>query len=448
MSTKRLFFILALLLLLPLELLANTASVVPTLAKHISNAHLFWILICGILVIFMTIPGIAIFYGGLVYRANVLSVYTQCLAMASLASIVWVLIGFHLSFGTGDFKIQLMLGNLSLFSSTAGSRNQIHLVNSLTDLFYQMGFAMITVVIIIGGFAERMKLSASLLFAPLWIIIVYCPIAHWVWGGGWLQQLGSMDFAGGTVVHMNAGIAGLIAAIMIGERKHKSNPHYSLSVVTIGTSILWIGWFGFNGGSAHTLKGTVIALINTQIAPAAAALSWLITERLHNKKSSARGLLYGVISGLVVITPMAGYCSLICAIIVGLISSPVCYFAINMKKIFGYDDALDAFGIHGIAGMLGALLTGITVSKSLGGVGTLNSTIIGQLGAQLSAIITVLLWSGCCTFIILWGIKKTVGLRVPEIAESEGLDLHQHGEIVAHDYADTAEPSNREKNEP
>ncbi|MDF1654945.1 MAG: ammonium transporter [Coxiellaceae bacterium] len=448
MSIKRLFFILFIFLLLPIDLVANTSAIVPTLAKHISEPHVFWILICGILVIFMTIPGIAIFYGGLVYRANVLSVYTQCLAMAAITSIVWALIGFHLSFGSGDFKIQLMLGNLSLLSSHTTSHDQANLVNSLVDLFYQMGFAMITVVIVIGGFAERMKLSASLIFAPLWIIIVYCPIAHWVWGGGWLAKLGVMDFAGGTVVHMNAGIAGLIAAIMIGERKHKSNPHYSLSIVTIGTSILWIGWFGFNGGSAHSLKGTAIALINTQLAPAAAALSWLITERLHSKKASARGLLFGVISGLVVITPMAGYCSLICAIIVGLISSPVCYFAINIKKIFGYDDALDAFGIHGVAGMLGALLTGITVSKSLGGVGTLNSSIIGQLGAQLSAIITVLIWSGCCTFIILWILKKTIGLRVPEIAESEGLDIHQHGEVVAHDFAPSENSTGREKDEP
>ncbi|MDF1794925.1 MAG: ammonium transporter [Coxiellaceae bacterium] len=434
MSIKRLFFALLLMLIYPAIVVAKVSILQPTLAVHMSQMHFVWMLTCGILVIFMTIPGIAIFYGGLVYHANVLSVYTQCLAMAAIASIVWVIIGYNLSFGFGDFKTQLLLGTWSIFAShSSPDQFSTTQINTLVDLFYQMGFAMITVVIVIGGFAERMKLSASLIFAPLWVIIVYCPIAHWVWGGGWLAQLGTMDFAGGTVVHMNAGIAGLIAAIMIGERKKKSNPHYSLSIVTIGTSILWIGWFGFNGGSATTLKGTAVALINTQIAPAAAALSWLVTERLHNKKSSARGLLFGVISGLVTITPMAGFCSVFSAIIVGLIAAPVCYFAINIKKIFGYDDALDAFGVHGVGGILGALLTAFVASKSLGGSGNLTGSIIGQLGAQLSAIITVLVWSGCCTFIILWVIKKITGLRVPEAAEKEGLDIYQHGEVVAHD---------------
>ncbi len=447
MSIKRLIFTLFFLLILPLSALAGT-NIEHNLTSHISSTHYNWIMICGILVIFMTIPGISMFYGGLVYRTNVLSVYIQCLAMAALASITWVVFGYGISFGVGDLKTQLLLGTWSLFNThptnhSSWGRQEI---NTLVDLFYQMGFAMITVVIVIGGFAERMKLSAAMIFAPLWVLIVYCPIAHWVWGGGWLAKLGAMDFAGGTVVHMNAGIAGLIAAIMIGERKQKNNRHYSLSVVTIGTSILWIGWFGFNGGSANTISDTVIALINTQLAPAAAALSWLAVEKLHHKKASAKGMLFGVISGLVVITPMAGYCSMFVAIIVGIVTAPICYLATNIKNMIGYDDALDAFGIHGVAGTLGAFLTAFAVSKSIGGVGALTGSMIGQIGAQLGAIIAVLVWSGCCTFVILWVLKKTIGLRVPEHAERQGIDIYQHGEIVAHDFS-SANTSDEDKND-
>lgn len=420
-------------LLIPTTLFAGSPPIDIVAPSH---SHLVWIMVCAVLVIFMTIPGIAIFYGGLVHHSNVLSIYTQCLAMAAITSVAWLIFGFSLSFGYGDLKTHMMIGDWSLFSSNldmmhAHTNRQL---GTMVDLFYQMGFAMITVVIVIGGFAERMKLSAALIFAPIWLLIVYCPIAHWIWGGGWLAKLGVMDFAGGAVVHMNAGIAGLVAAIMIGRRQNKSKMHYSLSIVTIGTSILWVGWFGFNGGSAHHINTTAIALINTQLAPSAAGLSWLFTEHLHTKKPSARGLLFGVISGLVVITPMAGYCSLFTAIIVGLLVSPVCYFAIQLKEYIGYDDALDAFGIHGVAGILGALLTGLVVSPSLGGAGWDTGSLLGQLGAQVTAVSAVLIWSGCCTFVILWVINKLIGLRVPENVELSGLDLHIHGEEVAPQY--------------
>ncbi len=398
--------------------------------SQFKHTHYIWISLCAILVIFMSIPGITIFYGGLVHHSNVLSIYTQCLAMAAIASIVWVVVGFSLSFGTGDGKTQLLLGQWSLFSSHMhfGSDADSSNLGTLVSLFYQMSFAMISVVIIIGGFAERMKFSAAILFAPIWLIIVYCPIAHWMWGGGWLDKLGVIDFAGGTVVHINAGIAGLVAAIMIGKRKHTNKPHYSLSIVTIGASILWVGWFGFNGGSAHSPHRVIIALINTQLAPAAAGLSWLLIERIRHKRPSARGMLFGVITGLVVITPMAGLCSIWSAIAVGAITSPICYFAVHLKKIFGYDDALDAFGIHGVGGIAGALFTAVFTTRALGGAGWLNPSFLSQLGAQIVSVIAVMAWSGFCTFVILWVINKLLGLRVPESAEDTGLDMDLHGE--------------------
>lgn len=426
---RRLLICLSVLLLLPTAVLAAPQFMETGFYTH---AHMVWIMTSGVLVIFMTIPGIAIFYGGLVHHSNVLSIYTQCLAMAAIASIVWLLFGYSLSFGAGDLKTHLSIGNWSLFSANINlePKHARFSLNTLVDLFYQMGFAMITVVIIIGGFAERMKYSAAILFTPLWLLLVYCPIVHWVWGGGWLSQIGAMDYAGGAVVHMNAGIAGLVAAIMIGRRKTTIKRHYNLSIVTIGTSILWVGWFGFNGGSAHSLNMTVVSLINTQLAPSAAALSWMLIEWLHQKKPSARGLLFGVISGLVAITPMAGFCSIITSIFIGFLSAPVCYYAIKLKKIIGYDDALDAFGIHGVAGIFGALATGIVVSPTLGGIGYMTKSMLGQLGAQFTEVFAVFIWSGCCTFIILWILNKWIGLRVPEAIERSGLDMHLHGEVV------------------
>jgi ammonium transporter, Amt family len=414
MTTYYKKWILGVLLFFPA--MAMAASYTPAYA-----GHTFWVMLSGILVIFMTIPGIAIFYGGLVHRRNVLSVYTQCLAMAAIASICWLFFGYALTFGAGQSYGYLFFGRWTIITLQNG--------HYLVHLFYQMGFAMISVVIISGGFAERMKLSAALAFTPLWLLLVYCPIAHWVWGGGWLEKIGAMDFAGGTVVHLNAGIAGLVAAMMIGRRKVKPGKPHSLSIVTIGTSILWIGWFGFNSGSAHDFKSTIMALINTQFAPSAAALTWMAVEWAHRKKPSARGLLFGVITGLVAITPAAGYCTPFLAMAIGIISAVVSYFAVHLKEYFGYDDALDAFGIHGVAGIVGALLTGVVASHMLGGSGLHTGNMFTQLMAQCVAIISVLIWSGSWTYLILWGIKKTIGLRVSEDGEEQGLNIHEHGEV-------------------
>lgn len=384
------------------------------------DAHVLWILISAILVIFMTIPGIATFYGGLVHRRNVLSIYSQCVAMASIASICWLLFGYSITYHFSEWHVWSLIEGWRDFPLSD--------IKRLVHLFYQMGFAMITVVIIIGGFAERMKFAAALMFTPIWLLLVYCPIAHWMWGGGWLQRLGAMDFAGGTVVHLNAGIAGLVAAIMVGERQFKRDNPHSLSIVTIGTSILWVGWFGFNSGGAETFRGTVLALLNTQFAPAASALTWMFVEWCHTKKPSMSGLLFGVISGLVAITPTAGYCSPYSALLLGVITAPICYLAVHMKRWVRYDDALDAFGIHGVAGIVGALFTGLLAAKGLGGTGVMANNVAMQLMVQVVAVAATLIWSGSWTFVILWLVNKVVGIRVPVQQEEEGLDIHQHGE--------------------
>jgi len=388
-----------------------------------SNAHVVWMIVASLLVLFMTLPGITLFYGGMVQRKNVLSIYAQCVVIAAIVSIVWFFIGYAIAFGSNNHELY----NLKQYFLGLGGPQSI---GNTVKILFEMAFAIITTAIIVGGFAERMKFAASLIFTPIWLIAVYCPIAHWIWGNdGWLHKLGAIDFAGGAVVHINAGIAGLIAAIMVGQRRHRHNDPHSLSLVTIGTSIIWFGWFGFNGGSAMNLSSATLALLNTQLAPTAAAIGWMVTEWMHRKKPSARGLLFGVISGLVMLTPMAGLCSPLAAVIAGLIAGFVCYWAVNLKKVIGYDDALDAFGIHGIAGILGALGTGITANTLLHGAGyILQTTMMQQLGIQLLEVLTVLIWSGCVSFVILWLIEKIIGLRVEESVEVEGLDYHEHGE--------------------
>lgn len=401
------------------------------------DLHAVWVLICAILVLFMSIPGIALFYGGLVQQKNVLSVYVQCIAMAAVASLLWLFIGYFLVFG----HLGSILFSFHFHGWRQGLSADLHQffiadgfhMHKLPNMFYQLGFSVIAVVIIIGGFAERMRFSVSLLFSALWLLIVYCPIAHAIWGGGWLDQLGVMDYAGGAVVHINAGVAGLVAAIALGRRRHleqQISPH-SMSLVTIGVGILWVGWFGFNGGSATAHGGLEMvsrALLNTQLAPCSAALIWLLIDWLAIRKPRLSGALMGAVAGLVAITPMAGYCSFFAATITGAIAACACYAISNLKYFFQYDDALDAFGIHGAAGIVGAILTGIFGAKVLGGVGLHGHSIWYQLYLQLFATVMVILWSGVWTAIILWVISRFKPLRVPRVIEEAGLDYHVHGE--------------------
>lgn len=428
--TKKRALIIAIVLLLIYPTFALAQQTVH-LAEH---AYVVLMIQCTVLVLFMTAPGIVLFYGGMVQRKNVLSIFAQCMAISALVSVFWLLIGYSLVYGKGNIWSEIA-SNLQLFSVDHSKllHNAAQLdAARMIKMVYQMGFAIISVVIIIGGFAERMKFSATLIFAPLWLLIVYCPIANWVWGNGWLQQMGVMDFAGGSVVHINAGIAGLIAAIMLKERKHKHNEPNSLVLVTMGTGILWIGWFGFNGGSATSLYTATLAILNTQVAPAAAAMTWMFVEWIHRGKPSARGLLFGIISGLVAITPAAGYCSPIAALVLGVLSSLVCYAATLIKNKIAYDDALDAFGIHGVAGIMGSLLTGLVASTLFGGVGYAPGVnMLGQLSIQFLDVFAVLIWSGACTYVILWLIQRFHGLRVSEEVEAAGLDQHEHGESVA-----------------
>ena len=386
-----------------------------------SDGHLVFNMLCTILVIFMALPGLVLFYGGMVQRKNVLSIFAQCIAMASIVSLVWLVVGYQVAF----HSLHWSDGILGVFSFLSFSHLAFHLptaatVQNLLNMIYQMGFAAIAVVIVIGGFAERMRFSASVIFAPLWLLFVYCPIAHWIWGGGWLDKLGALDFAGGAVVHVNAGVAGLVAALMLKERYKVHSQPNSLILVTIGTSILWIGWFGFNAGSATSLLTAVLALVNTHVAATAAALAWMAAEWVKHGKPSARSLLFGGIAGLVAITPAAGYCTPIIAVLIGLVAGSVCFWLSELKYRLNYDDALDAFGLHGIAGIIGALLTGV-VAVSVHPWYT-------QLGIQALSLIVTIAWSALWTFIILWCIQKWHGLRVSPQAELEGLDAHEHGE--------------------
>lgn len=418
------FSVLATLCVSPLW--ASAASTHPTF----NHGDISFQMVCSILVLFMAMPGLVLFYGGLVQRKNVLSTFAQCIVITAIVSVLWLLVGYSLVFGQHGF-FSNFIGHFSILginhvSFYPPSPQDLH---NMLHLFFQMGFAIITLVIIIGGFAERMRFSAVLLFAPLWLLIVYCPIAHWVWGGGWLDKLNMMDFAGGTVVHINAGVAGLVAAIMLRHRRHMHSAPNSLALVTIGTSILWIGWFGFNGGNAHNMLHAILAMINTQVSAAAAALSWMMVEWIRYQRPSARGLLMGAIAGLVAITPAAGYCSPVTAIVIGLIAGAVCFGGTQLKYIIGYDDALDAFGIHGFAGIIGSILTGIVTSTVFGGLGFPHHVnLMGQLAIQLLGVLAVIIWSATWTFVILWCIQKWHGLRVSETVEMEGLDTHEHGE--------------------
>ncbi|MEW6309595.1 MAG: ammonium transporter [Pseudomonadota bacterium] len=399
-----------------------------------------WMLTATALVLFMTIPGLALFYSGMVRSKNVLSVMMQCFAITGLMSILWMVYGYSLAFDTTGME-----AGVTNFSSFVGGLERAFLsgltVDSLVGAFpesvfitFQMTFAIITPALIVGAFAERMKFSAMLVFMTVWFTLVYAPIAHMVWAGdgGLMWDWGVLDFAGGTVVHINAGIAGLVACLVLGKRKgYPTTPMapHNLGYTLTGAAMLWIGWFGFNAGSAVAANGTAgMAMLVTQIATAAAALAWMFAEWMTHGKPSALGIASGVVAGLVAITPAAGTAGPMGALVIGLASGVICFFcATSLKRKLGYDDSLDAFGVHGVGGIVGAILTGAFAAPALGGFGEVEN--IGlQLWVQFKGVLFTVVYTAIVTFVILKVIDVVMGLRVNEEQESVGLDLSLHNE--------------------
>ncbi|MEJ2611257.1 MAG: ammonium transporter [Candidatus Thiodiazotropha sp.] len=410
--------------LLPTLVLADDA---PTL----NSGDTAWMLTSTVLVLFMTIPGLALFYAGMVRSKNVLSVLMQCFAITGLMTILWVIAGYSIAFTEGT-DYYGGLSKLFLAGVTADSLSGT--IPETVFMTFQMTFAIITPALIVGAFAERMKFSAMLWFMAIWLLVVYAPICHWVWGGGWLGNMGVLDFAGGTVVHINAGVAGLVAALVLGKRKGYPGtmmPPHNLGYTLIGASMLWVGWFGFNAGSELAADGTAgMAMAVTQIATAMAALAWMFAEWVAHGKPSVLGIASGAVSGLVAITPASGTAGPMGAIAIGAAAGIGCFFAATkLKKIFGYDDSLDAFGVHAVGGIIGAILTGVFADASLGGVGLAEGvSISAQVSKQFIGVGATMVYTAIVSLILLKVVDVVIGLRVTEEQETEGLDIALHDE--------------------
>lgn len=413
--------------------LLTAAMTAPAFAQDatLSAGDTAWMLTSTALVLMMTIPGLALFYGGMVRKKNVLATAMQSFAITALITVIWYVVGYSLAFSDGG-ALNPYVGGLANFMHNGISADTLSgTIPTYVFSAFQMTFAIITPALIVGAFAERMKFSAMLIFTGLWSIIVYAPIAHWVWGGGFLSGLGVLDFAGGTVVHINAGVAGLVAALVIGKRKGYGEvnmaPHNLVYSVT-GAALLWVGWFGFNAGSELAADGVAgAAMMNTQVATAAAALAWMFVEWAVVKKPSVLGIISGAVAGLVAVTPASGFVNPTGALIIGIVAGVVTYWsAAHLKKMLGYDDSLDAFGIHGVGGIVGALLTGVFADKAIGG----TDGSIGQLIIQAEGVIATIVWTAVASFVILMVTKALVGLRPSEQEEEEGLDVVLHGESV------------------
>ncbi|WP_445376612.1 ammonium transporter [Niveispirillum fermenti] len=416
----------ACLALVPGVALAQDAA--PTL----DSGDTAWLLTSTALVLFMTIPGLALFYGGMVRKPNVLTMVMQSFAITALISVLWVVVGFSLAFGEGNAYIgdfsRAFLADVTVDSLSGSIPESLFIV-------FQMTFAIITPALITGAFADRMKFSAMLLFMGLWSLIVYAPVCHWVWGGGFLGGDGVLDFAGGTVVHINAGVAGLVAAIVLGKRKGYGSsdmkPH-NLVLSVIGAAFLWVGWFGFNAGSAAAANGSAaMAMLVTQVAAATATLAWMFVEWGVKGKPSVLGAISGAVGGLVAITPAAGFVGIDGALGIGLAAGIICYFAsTTLKHALKYDDSLDVWGVHGVGGIVGAILTGVFAREAIGGTAGALEGNIGQVWTQIWGILATIVWATIGTTVILYVVKAIVGLRVDEEAERDGLDIALHGELV------------------
>jgi Amt family ammonium transporter len=391
-----------------------------------------WMLTSTALVLLMTIPGLSLFYGGMVRAKNALSVMMQCFAITCLVTVLWALYAYSLAFGP---DVGLFIGSLDKAFMKGVTVDAISGVipESVFSMF-QLTFAIITPALIVGAFAERMKFSAMMWFMALWLTLVYAPVAHWVWGGGWLGTWGVKDFAGGTVVHINAGIAGLMAALVMGKRRgfpQTPMKPSNLVLTVVGAGMLWVGWFGFNAGSELAADGTAgMAMAVTQIATAAAALAWMFAEWMTHGKPSALGIASGAVAGLVAITPASGFVGPMGSIAIGVVAGVLCFLSVvKMKKAFGYDDSLDAFGVHCVGGIIGALLTGVFIDSSFGGSGLPEGvTLGGQITLQAIGVATTLVYSGVLSFIILKVLDVIIGLRVSAEQEEMGLDLGLHDE--------------------
>ena len=405
------------------------------MADDLSAGDTAWMLTATALVLFMTIPGLSLFYAGMVRSKNVLSVLMQCFAITSLMTVLWVLYAYSIAFG-GDGAFWGGLDKAFLSGVSTDSILEGQTIPETVFMTFQLTFAIITPALIVGAFAERMKFSAMLLFMAVWLTIVYAPICHWVWGGGgWLANKGILDFAGGTVVHINAGIAGLVACLVLGKRKGYPTaqmiPH-NLTYTIIGASMLWVGWFGFNAGSQLAADGVAgMAMAVTQIAAATAALGWMFSEWITHGKPSVLGIASGAVAGLVAITPASGSVGPMGAIAIGAAAGVGCFLAsVKLKRAMGYDDSLDVFGVHATGGIIGAMLTGVFCAKSLGGAGfgVESGGMVAQLAVQFTGVMATVIYTGIMSFIILKVIDAIIGLRVSEDEETEGLDIVLHDE--------------------
>jgi Amt family ammonium transporter len=417
---------------------APAAAPAPEAAKpKLDSGSTAWMITATVLVILMTIPGLALFYGGLVRAKNMLSVLMQVFVTVSLISILWAVYGYSLAFSEGSMN-SIIGGFSKSFLAGITPDSLIGVIPEYVFLVFQLTFAAITPALIIGGFAERIKFSAVLWFMALWFTFCYVPIAHMVWGGGFLGALGAKDFAGGTVVHINAGIAALVGCVVLGRRigyGREAMPPHNLTLTMVGASLLWVGWFGFNVGSELAADGVAgMVLANTQFATAAAVLGWMFAEWMVRGQPTMLGAASGAVAGLVAITPACGFVGPMGSIVLGAVAGVVCFWACTgLKKMFRYDDSLDVFGVHGIGGIIGAIGTGILMSATLGGVGyDKGVTMGGQLLTQTIAVVVTLLWTGIISYLLYKVVDMLVGLRVAEESEREGLDSTQHGEVAYH----------------
>ena len=403
-------------------------------APVLNQANTAWMLTATILVLFMTIPGLALFYAGLVRTKNVLSVLMQCFSITVVVSILWVAFAYSLAFGDGGATNAWIGGWDKLFMSGIGADTLKGTIPETVFAMFQMTFAIITPALVIGGFAERMRFSSLLLFSTAWLILVYVPVAHWVWGDGWLQKLGVMDYAGGTVVHINAGVAALVAALMLGRRKgfpETAMPPHNLTMTVTGACMLWVGWFGFNAGSALAADGAAgMTMLVTHIGAAAGSLAWMFSEWIRFGKPSVLGIVTGMVAGLGTITPASGFVGPIGALAIGAIAGVLCFFATNfLKRTLRIDDSLDVFPVHGVGGIIGTTLTGVFAAQMFGGVGYAEGVTMGtQVLTQLTGVITTIVWCGVVTFILLKLVDLVSGLRVSSEQETEGLDIVLHNE--------------------
>ena len=415
-----------------ISLIMGVMAFLPSIAfaDEVNSADTAWILTSTALVLFMTLPGLALFYSGLLRAKNALSVLMQCFAIACLVSVLWMFIVYGLAFGDGG-SLNKIVGSGKILMSGIGLDSVSGTIPETVFFMFQMTFAIITPALAVGAFAERMKFSAVLWFTALWMVLVYAPVCHWVWGGGWLADMGFMDFAGGSVVHINAGVAALVAALIIGNRNgfpDTAMPPHNMTLTVMGASMLWVGWFGFNAGSALTAGSSAgMAMTVTHISAAAGSLAWMACEWIRYGKPSVLGIVTGMVAGLATITPASGYVGPIGALIIGISAGVVCYSATQyFKRVLKIDDSLDVFTVHGLGGILGLLLTAV-FAASLDGLG-LETSMGAQFVTQLIGVVAVTIWCAVLSFVILKLVDKTIGLRVSADEETEGLDIVLHNE--------------------